>query len=103
MILTRMSVGLCRFANRFGLVTNPAIHAVDFKSSTPHQNMKKALLSPSFYAGVFLTIGVILPGHMVFNRENHIKCLEHGRSHRLVSGTSFLGDTNICVHVGYLN
>jgi len=65
--------------------------------------MKKALLSPSFYAGVFLTIGVILPGHMVFNRENHIKCLEHRQSHRLVSGTSFLGDTNICVHRGYLN
>ena len=98
-----MPVGLCRFANRFGLVTNTAIHAVDFKSSTPHQNMKKAILSPSFYAGVFLTVGVILPGHMVFNRENHIKCLEHGGSHKLVSGTSFLGDTNICVHRGYLN
>lgn len=64
--------------------------------------MKKAFLSPSFYAGVFLTIGVILPGHIVFNRENHIKCLENGRSYVLIKGQSFLGDTNLCVHRGWI-
>ena len=51
-----------------------------------------------FFLGVLSTVGVLIPSHIVFNREAKLQCLEKGQHHRLVSGTTFLGDTTLCVH-----
>lgn len=51
------------------------------------------------FLGVMGATGIILTGHIIFNREAKLKCLESGGStHRLVTGQSFLGDTHLCVH-----
>ena len=50
------------------------------------------------FLGVLGTIGIILPAHFVMNREAKLRCLEGGSQYRLVQGTTYLGDTTLCVH-----
>ena len=66
------------------------------------------MLKPSFFAGILATLGIFLPAHVVTNNEVKLTCMEMPKTHRIVTGESFLGLTVLCerktgdfIHAGY--